>query len=74
VGANWAIDEAQKWSGSGFSTIYDKSGDILAQAKQIIGDQIIYADLPYEPPVASACAENQSTLKSEKSASEKSTQ
>jgi len=63
VGANWAVDEAQKWSGYGYSTIYTPAGKILAQAEPVVGDQIIYAELPYEKPDKSLIGKVLSALK-----------
>lgn len=45
VGANWSVDEPQKWYGYGFSTIYSPDGEILNTAHSLYGTTIIYADL-----------------------------
>jgi len=47
IGANWAVDESQKWSGYGSSTIYSGTGTIISQATADLGDQIVYAELPF---------------------------
>jgi predicted amidohydrolase len=46
VGANWSVDEKQKWRGYGFSEIISNEGRIVASAKSLCGSEIIYADLP----------------------------
>lgn len=45
VGANWSVDQKQKWRGYGFSSIYAPNGEVLATAKSLHGSEIIYADL-----------------------------
>ena len=46
IGANWSVDEKQKWRGYGFSEIISNRGEILASATSVRGSEIIYADLP----------------------------
>ncbi len=45
IGANWSVDERQKWRGYGFSTIYGPGGKVLASAKSLLGFEIIYAEI-----------------------------
>ena len=45
VGANWSVDEPQKWYGYGFSTIYAPGGAILTTSHSLYGTDILYADL-----------------------------
>jgi predicted amidohydrolase len=45
IGANWSVDERQKWFGYGFSTIFEPDGDILATAKSLYGSEIVYATI-----------------------------
>jgi predicted amidohydrolase len=46
IGANWSVDEKQKWRGYGFSTILDPDGKVLATARSLYGSEIVYATLP----------------------------
>jgi predicted amidohydrolase len=46
IGANWSVDQPQRWRGYGFSTIIAPSGQILATSKTLYGSEIIYANLP----------------------------
>ncbi len=48
VGANWSVDASQEWRGYGFSTIYGPGGTVLASARSLIGDEIVYAELTVE--------------------------
>jgi predicted amidohydrolase len=45
IGANWSVDERQKWYGYGFSTIFDPDGNVLATAKSLYGSEILYATI-----------------------------
>ncbi len=45
IGANWSVDERQKWRGYGFSTIYTSGGKVAATGKSLRGDEIVYAEL-----------------------------
>lgn len=46
IGANWSVDEKQTWRGYGFSEIISNEGKIVASAKSLYGDEIVYAELP----------------------------
>jgi predicted amidohydrolase len=46
IGANWSVDERQKWRGYGFSEIISRDGVIVASAKSLYGSEIVYAELP----------------------------
>ncbi len=46
IGANWSVDEPQKWYGYGFSTIFDDDGKVIATAKSLYGSEILYATIP----------------------------
>ena len=46
IGANWSVDQAQRWHGYGFSTIYAPDGKVLASAKSLHGSEIVYATIP----------------------------
>jgi predicted amidohydrolase len=46
IGANWSVDEKQDWRGYGFSEIISNEGKIVAAAKSLYGDEIVYAELP----------------------------
>lgn len=45
IGANWSVDEPQKWYGYGFSTIYGPDGSILATSHKLYGTDILYGTL-----------------------------
>lgn len=45
VGANWSVDERQKWHGYGFSTILGPDGKVVATAKSLYGSETVYATL-----------------------------
>jgi predicted amidohydrolase len=45
IGANWSVDERQKWYGYGFSTIFEPDGNVLATAKSLYGSEILYATI-----------------------------
>lgn len=45
IGANWSVDERQRWRGYGFSSIYASGGKLVASAKSLYGFEIVYADL-----------------------------
>jgi predicted amidohydrolase len=49
VGANWSVDQPQRWRGYGFSTIISPQGKVLASATSLYGSEIVYADLPTAP-------------------------
>jgi predicted amidohydrolase len=49
VGANWSVDQPQKWRGYGFSTIISPQGKVLASATSLYGSEIVYADIPTAP-------------------------
>jgi len=46
IGANWSVDDRQRWRGYGFSTIYAPGGKVLASAKSLFGHEIVYAEIP----------------------------
>ena len=46
IGANWSVDQPQRWRGYGFSTILGPRGEIISTAKSIYGSEIIYATIP----------------------------
>jgi len=46
IGANWSVDEPQKWRGYGFSTIYAPGGKVVASARSLHGSEIVYATIP----------------------------
>jgi len=45
IGANWSVDEQQKWFGYGFSTILSPEGKVIASAKSLYGSEIVYATI-----------------------------
>jgi predicted amidohydrolase len=45
IGANWSVDQPQKWFGYGFSTILGPDGKVLASAKSLYGSEIVYATI-----------------------------
>src|SRR5262245_59576485 len=45
IGANWSVDEPQKWYGYGFSTIFDPEGKVIATAHSLYGSEILYATI-----------------------------
>lgn len=47
IGANWSVDQKPKnnWKGYGFSTILARDGRVIATAKSLFGEEIVYADL-----------------------------
>jgi predicted amidohydrolase len=45
IGANWSVDQPQKWYGYGFSTVISPEGKVLASAKSLYGSEIVYATL-----------------------------
>jgi predicted amidohydrolase len=45
IGANWSVDTPQEWRGYGYSTIISPSGEVVAQAKQLYGSEIVYAQI-----------------------------
>jgi predicted amidohydrolase len=46
IGANWSVPDRPGWHGYGQSEIIGRDGKILARAKNDLGNEIIYADLP----------------------------
>jgi len=52
VGANWSVPAgvAPRWRGYGMSKIISKEGKILSIARENVGLEILYADLPYAGP------------------------
>ncbi len=46
IGANWSVDQPQRWRGYGFSTIISAEGKVLATAKSLYGSEIVNAELP----------------------------
>jgi predicted amidohydrolase len=49
IGANWSVDQAHRWRGYGFSTIYAPGGGVLSTAKSLYGSEIVYAELETKP-------------------------
>jgi predicted amidohydrolase len=45
IGANWSVDQPQKWRGYGFSTIIAPDGKVVASAKSLYGSEIVYAEI-----------------------------
>lgn len=45
IGANWSVEEKQKWFGYGFSTILAPDGKVLASARSLYGSEIVCATL-----------------------------
>ena len=45
IGANWSVDQPEKWFGYGFSVIIDPEGKVLASAKSLYGNEIVYATI-----------------------------
>jgi predicted amidohydrolase len=50
IGANWSVDGPQKWYGYGFSTIFGPDGKVIATAKSLYGDEILYATIATQTP------------------------
>lgn len=46
IGANWSVPDQPGWHGYGQSLIILRSGEVAARAKNDLGNEIIYADLP----------------------------
>jgi predicted amidohydrolase len=46
IGANWSVPDQPGWHGYGHSLILSRSGETLAKAKNDLGSEIIYANLP----------------------------
>ncbi|MHC4401259.1 MAG: carbon-nitrogen hydrolase family protein [Planctomycetota bacterium] len=46
VGANWSVPDQPGWHGYGQSVIISRTGKILARAKNDLGNEILYAELP----------------------------
>lgn len=49
IGANWSVDEPQRWYGYGFASVISSRGEVLASAKSLHGSEIVYATLPTAP-------------------------
>jgi predicted amidohydrolase len=45
IGANWSVDQPERWRGFGFSTIISPDGQVVATAKSLYGSEIVYANL-----------------------------
>jgi predicted amidohydrolase len=47
IGANWSVDQKPKnnWKGYGFSTILAPDGHVIATAKSLFGEEIVYAEI-----------------------------
>lgn len=45
IGANWSVDQPQKWHGYGFSTIISPEGKVVASGKSLYGSEIVYATI-----------------------------
>ncbi len=45
IGANWSVDQRQRWFGYGFSTILGPDGKVIATAKSLYGPEIVYATI-----------------------------
>jgi predicted amidohydrolase len=46
IGANWSVDQRQRWFGYGFSTILGPDGQVIATARSLYGSEIVYATIP----------------------------
>jgi predicted amidohydrolase len=46
IAANWSVPDQPGWCGYGQSEIIERTGKVLARAKQDLGNEIVYADLP----------------------------
>ena len=46
IGANWSVPDRPGWHGYGQSEVISRTGQVLARAKNDLGDEILYADLP----------------------------
>ncbi len=49
VGANWSVDAPQPWHGYGWSTVIDRQGRVVAQARTRVGPEVVLAELPFGP-------------------------
>jgi predicted amidohydrolase len=45
IGANWSVDQPQKWFGYGISVIIGPDGKVIASAKSLCGSEIVYATI-----------------------------
>ncbi len=45
IGANWSVDQRQRWRGYGFSSIIGPDCTIRAMAKSLYGSEIIFAEI-----------------------------
>ena len=50
IGANWSVDQPQRWRGYGFSTIIDPAGKVVASAKSLHGSEIVLAEIEAAQP------------------------
>jgi predicted amidohydrolase len=46
VGANWSVEEEQRWCGYGYSLIVGPDGAVLARARSRVGTEIVTATIP----------------------------
>jgi predicted amidohydrolase len=46
IGANWSVDERQKWFGYGFSEVISPEGRVVACSHSLYGSDVVYATLP----------------------------
>jgi predicted amidohydrolase len=49
IGANWSVDEPQRWYGYGFSSVIAPDGKVLASARSLYGSEIVYAEIERAP-------------------------
>jgi predicted amidohydrolase len=45
IGANWSVDERQRWFGYGFSEVISPEGQIVACSHSLYGSDVVYATL-----------------------------
>ena len=45
IGANWSVDQREKWFGYGFSTIIGPDGKVVATTKSLYGSEILYTTI-----------------------------
>lgn len=50
IAANWSATREQHWRGYGFSEIIDRDGQVVSCAHSLYGSEIVFADLPVDPP------------------------
>jgi predicted amidohydrolase len=52
VAANWSAPSADiEWPGRGHSCVIRRDGTVLAMAATVVGDEIVFADLPVRPRI-----------------------